>query len=71
MVTLPPGAPITRREFHMELMILWLFVLFASVSALDDEARWTSLLAPVFTLVMVGVHALALRRATSSPTAPH
>jgi uncharacterized protein YhhL (DUF1145 family) len=55
----------------MELMILWLFVLFASVSALDDEARWTSLLAPVFTLVMVGVHALALRRATSSPTAPH
>ena len=44
MITVPPDAPITRREFHMELMIVWLFVVLASVAALGNEARWTSVL---------------------------
>ena len=70
MVTMPPDAPITRREFHMELMIVWLFVLLASAAALDNDARWTSALVPLGALVGVFLHALALRRA-STPVAPN
>ena len=70
MVTLPPDAPVTQREFHMELMIVWLFVVLASTAALDDGARWTSALVPLGALVMVFLHALAVRRA-STPVAPY
>ena len=67
MVNVPTDAPVTRREFHMELMVVWLFILLASSAALDDGSRWSAILIPAFALVMVGVHALALRRALATP----
>ena len=67
MVTMPPDAPITRREFHMELMIVWLFVVLIAGAALNDRPRWSAVLIPVFALFMVGVHALTLRRGTPKP----
>ena len=69
MVTLAPDAPITRREFHMEFMLVWLFVVLGSAAALDNRARWTSILVPLFALFMVFLHGRALRRA-SSPVTP-
>ena len=67
MVNMPANAPVTRREFHMELMIVWLFILLVSNAAIDDRSRWSALLIPVFALIMVALHAFALRRAFATP----
>ena len=62
MVNLPPDAPVTRREFHTELMIVWLFVVLASAAALNGRARWSAVVLPLGALAMLALHALALRR---------
>ena len=62
MVNLPSDAPVTRREFHTELMVVWLFILFASGDALRDSQRWSDLVLPIGALAMVILHAFALRR---------
>ena len=67
MVNLPLDAPVTRREFHMELMVVWLFVLLASAAALRDSQRWSAAILPIGALVMVALHAFALRRNAAAP----
>lgn len=58
MVHLPLDAPLTRREFHMELMVVWL----ASAAALSDSQRWSAAILPAGALLMVALHARARRR---------
>ena len=67
MVTLPSDAPVTRREFYMELMVVWLFILLASLAALRDSQRWSAAILPIGALLMVALHALALRRSLVTP----
>jgi hypothetical protein len=67
MVTQPSDAPVTRREFYMELMVVWLFILLASLAALRDSQRWSAVILPVGALLMVALHALALRRSLVTP----
>ena len=62
MVHLPLDAPLTRREFHMELMVVWLFVWLASAAALSDSQRWSAAILPAGALLMVALHARARRR---------
>ena len=65
MVNMPLDAPITRREYHLELMIVWVFVVLATSATLATGFRWISTILPLGALGMVGLHAIALRRGTS------
>lgn len=63
------NLPVTRSEFHLEFMIVWLFIVVVSAGVLDADARWSSLLVPVFALVMVFLHGRSYRRAVAAPRA--
>jgi hypothetical protein len=69
MADMPLDAPVTRREFYLELMVVWLFLLLAALPLIKVESRWTAIILPVGALLMVLLHAVALRRGRSSTTA--
>ena len=68
MVNQPMDAPITRREFYMELMVVWLFILLTSTARIGSDSGWTSLLIPVGALAILALHAVALARGSRSPS---
>ena len=70
MVNMPLDAPITRREYHLELMIVWLFVVLATSATLASGVHWTSALVSLGALGMLAVHAIALRRGSSVRSKP-
>ncbi|MEX2179588.1 MAG: hypothetical protein WD801_12810 [Gemmatimonadaceae bacterium] len=59
---MPLDTPITRREYHLELMIVWAFVVLATTATLESGFRWTFTIVPLGALGMVALHAIALRR---------
>lgn len=67
MVDLPADAPVTRRDFHTELMVVWLFILLATTANAATATSWTAFIAPVGALVILLLHARALRRALRPP----
>lgn len=70
MVNMPLDAPLTRREYHMELMVVWLFVVLATSTTLGSRDHWTSVLVPLGALGMVALHAIALRRGSKVRSKP-
>ena len=70
MVDMPLDAPITRREYHLELMVVWLFVVLATSATLESGVHWTSALVPLGALGMVALHAIALRRGSRARSKP-
>ncbi len=62
MVNMRLDTPSTRREYHLELMIVWLFVVLATTTTLESGFRWTFWILPLGAVGMVGFHAMALRR---------
>jgi hypothetical protein len=69
------NAPITRREFHYEMLAVWLIVLMVATSAIGADETWRDLLLPLGALAMLSLHAVALwkgtrrERATGDPAA--
>jgi hypothetical protein len=59
-------APVTRQEYHLDLMVVWLFVVLVSIRSSDAGQRWTALLVPVAAIVMIFLHGRAYRRAVAA-----
>ena len=66
MIDVPPGAPVTRREFYMSLTLVWLFIVLLAAAELERASGWTALVLPLGALGIFFLHAVALRRALAS-----
>ena len=54
-------VPVTRRELFGQLVIVWLFIVLASLPA-AGEPGWRSYVLPIGALIMLLFYAIASRR---------
>lgn len=58
MTTLPPDGPVTRREFYLEMTVVWLFILLISTAGIDRSSDWRAMLVPVGALLILALHSI-------------
>src|SRR5688572_29406061 len=60
----PLNTPISRREFYYEMLVVWLFLVLIATSVIGADSTWRDLLLPLGALVMLSLHAIAIRKGT-------
>jgi hypothetical protein len=53
-------APVTRREFHRALFLVWLYIALVLGNQLRGQTEWFTLLLFVCSVLMVVAHALTI-----------